>query len=596
MILTALNDYYRRVGGSGDNAPPPFGFGVQKVTGAVQLDTEGRFLGVVPLLVKDDKGKDRPRSMVVPQPPGRTSGVEAAFLCDNGGYLLGRDLKGKGDRVRQQFEAAARLHRTILDGLDDAAARAVLRHFERWDGQAADLSEVEELLSGWLVFLVDGGLVHERPAIQEAWRRHVAASRSTVLGQCLVTGESEVPLARLHPSIKGAGGQSSGASLVSFNFDAAVCYGGGAEFGVPVSEAAAFGYGAALNHLLRRETDRSRTIGDMTVVMWAERPCPTAETLLMKLFDPVGLSPADDASPEDIARAAQVRGALDRIRLGQMPEGFEDDAGVTFYVLGLSPNAARLSVRLWRVATLADLIANVRRHQLDLELVTDGPKRSPYPALWTLVDATRAKDKNGKTRGRADTDKRFKLHGDLLRAAITGGPYPAALLPVLLNRFRADGQLTHPRVALLKAVVQRAWRTECPERKDLPMALDDTRPETGYLLGRLFAALERLQTAAQGSDLNRTIRDSHFGAAGSTPRSAFNHLLPLSEAHRRKGRRENPGGVVIADRVIGRVMGELRDIPPVLDPEDQALFFLGYYQQRQDFFTKRSEPAATDTV
>lgn len=595
MILAALNDYYRRLAAAGgDDAPPAYGFTMQKVSGAIHLDRDGRFLGLLPLDIKDAKGKSRPRPMLVPQPPGRTSGVEAAFLCDNGGYLLGCDLKGKADRALRQYEAAAALHRNLLAGLDDPWARAVLKHFETWDPAAADLGDSEALLAGWLVFLVEDAFVHDRTSVRDAWLGHVSGSGSTVRGQCLVTGEGDLPIARTHPAVKGAGGQSSGTLLVSFNFPAAEHYGKEQSFNAPVGEAAAFGYAAALNRLLG--SDRKRTIGDMTVVMWAEAAC-AAEDLMMRLFDPVGLTPDDDAPPEDISRALTVRDALDRITQGFMPLGFEGDSQTRFFVLGLSPNAARLSVRLWQVSTLSELVDNVRSHQRDLALVTDGPNRAPWPALWTLVNETRAKDQDGRARGRADTDKRFKLHGDLLRAAITGGPYPAALLPELLARFRADGHLTHPRVALLKAVVQRARRFDSLEPEELPMALDDTRTDTGYLLGRLFAALERLQMAAQGADLNRTIRDSHLGAASATPRSAFNHLLGLSEAHRRKGRRENPGGVVVADKVIARVMDVLRDIPPVLGQEDQALFFLGYYQQRRAFFTaKRGEPAAAETV
>lgn len=592
MILAALNDYYQRLAAAGgDDAPPPYGFAVQKVAGAIQLDRDGRFLGLVPLDIKDAKGKSRPRPMLVPQPPASKTGtgMNPAFLCDNGGYLLGRDLKGKPDRAARQFEASATLHRQVLTELNDPWARAVLGHFDKWD-QTTDLGDAEALLAGWLIFLVEETFIHDRLAVRGAWLRHFAGTGSAVLGQCLVTGEINVPIAQLHPYVSRLPGQTNSPKLVSFNFAAAEHYGKEQSFNAPVGEAAAFGYAAALNRLLG--SDRKRTIGDMSVVMWAERPC-AAEDYLMQLFDPVGLSPDDDAPPEAIARALTVRDALDRITQGLTPLELENDLQTRFFVLGLSPNAARLSVRLWRVSTLGELVDNVRSHQHDLALVTDGPNRVPWPALWTLVNETRAKDKDGRVRGRADNDKRFKLHGDLLRAAISGGPYPAALLPELLTRFRADGHVTHPRVALLKAVVQRARRIDRLEPEELPMALDDTRTDPGYLLGRLFAALERLQVAAQGSDLNRTIRDSHLGAASATPRNAFNHLLGLSEAHRRKGRRENPGGVIAADKVIARVMDSLHDIPPVLGQDDQALFFLGYYQQRQDFFTaKRGAPAA----
>ena len=591
MILSALDAYYRRLSAGADQTMPPYGFALQKVVGAIELDGEGRFVGLLDLQTKDDKGKLRPVMKMVPEPPGRTVAIMPAFLCDNGGYLLGYDLKGKAERARSQFEAAATLHRTILAEVDDPAARAILGHFESWNpAAAADIipTESADLLQGWLVFWVEGAFAHDRPALRDAWKRHAAARESGVRGQCLVSGETDQPIARLHPGIKGAGGQSSGASLVSFNIDSANSYGKTQSYNAPVGEAAAFGYGAALNHLLRRENNRCRTIGDMTVAVWAERPNP-AEDLLMDFVDPARIDPAEDAPAEDKARAALVRDALDHLIQGQMPPDFEKDGGVRFYLLGLSPNAARLSVRLWQESTLGEFLDRIGEHQRDLALVTDFPKRPRYPSLWSLVHDARPKDAEGKARGKADNDKLFKLHGDLLRAAITGGPYPAALLPLLLARFRSDGHITHPRVALLKAVLS---RHDHPARKEVTMGLDETRTETGYLLGRLFAALERLQEAALGDNLNRTIRDKFIGAAASTPRGIFNHLLPLSEAHRKKARRDSPGNVVVADKVIGRVMGGITDIPPVLPPDDQALFFIGYYQQRQDFFTKK--PAKID--
>lgn len=592
MILTALNDYYNRVAGSGEDAPPPYGFAVQKVSGAIQLAPDGRFLGIVPLQDKDAKGRDRPRPMAVPEVgirPGKQ--IKPAFLCDTAAFLLGYDIDGK-QRAATKFPASAAHHQDLLlSAAHDPAAKAVLAHFATWNpAVAADiLTPYTDLLQGWLVFLVDGRFAHDVPAVRMAWLRHFQAAGADLVGQCLVSGESDAPIARLHPNFKGVpGAQSSGASLVSFNFPAAESYGKTQSFNAPVSEAAAFGYGAALNHLLRPETGRRRIIGDMAVVMWAERGC-AAENLLLDLADPGDLSPDEDAPPEDKARAAAVRDALERMAQGQLPIGFEADAGVRFHVLGLSPNAARLSVRLWLTDSLGELVERIGRHQQDLALVTD--KRSPHPSLWVLANETRPKDADGRARGRGD-DGLSKLRGDLLRAVLTGGAYPATLLPILLARFRADAHVTHPRVALLKALINRNRRINNHEREELPVALDDTRSETGYLLGRLFAALERLQEAAHGGDRNRTIRDKFLGSAAATPRSAFNHLLTLSEAHRRKGRRDNTGAAIRADKVISRMMAELTEIPAVLPPDEQALFFLGYYQQRQDFFTKRAENVA----
>ncbi len=599
MILSALDAYYRRLSAGNDESMPPYGFALQKVTGAIELDSEGKFLGLLDLQSKDAKGKARPVMKLVPNPPaGRTSGIRAAFLCDNGGYLLGYDLKGKEKRAQNQFKESQELHRTLLTGSDDPAARAIIRFFESWDPADAAgriTPERTELLAGWLVFFVDGAFAHDRPALREIWSRHAGGQESELRGQCLVTGEDDQPITNLHPNFKVLGGQSSGAYLVSFNFDSARSYEKQSGDNAPVSEAAAFGYGAALNYLLRRENNRCRSVGDMAVTFWAERPNP-AEDLMADLFEPGQIDPSEDAPAEDKDRAAAVRDALDHLIQGTLPLAFQEDKDVRFYLLGLSPNAARLSVRLWQVDTLERFALNIGEHQKDLALVTDFPKRPRYPSLWSLIHETRAKDAEGKARGKADNNKLFKLHGDLLRAAITGGPYPAALLPLLLARFRSDGHITHPRVALIKAVLSRHRHIENPEKEELTMGLDETRTETGYLLGRLFAALERLQEAALGDNLNRTIRDKFIGAAASTPRSIFNHLLPLSEAHRKKAKRDSPGNVVMADKVIGRVMDGISDIPAVLSPDDQALFFIGYYQQRQDFFVSKKSPKADAAV
>lgn len=593
MILGALNDYYRRVAGTGEDAPPPYGFAVQKVSGAVQLDRQGRFLGLLDLRQPDKKGRRRPRLMAVPQPPGRTVAVAAAFLCDNGGYLLGHDLKGKPERAAQQFAAAADLHRAVLAGVDDPVAAAVLGHFSGWGPSAAAIDP--ELSAGWLVFLVDGHYAHEAPALQAAWLRRFGAAEAEAIGQCLVTGEADAPIARLHPAIKGvAGAQSSGAPLVSFNFAAAESYGKSQSFNAPVGVAAAFGYGAALNHLLRPETGRRRIIGDLTAVVWAERECP-AENMLLDLADPSGLDPDDDAAPEDKARAAAIREALDRMAQGQPPAGFDADSQVRFFVLGLSPNAARLSVRLWLVDTLEALLRRIGEHQRDLALVTDFARRPPPPPLWLLVQELRPKDDEGKVRGRGD-DGLAKLRGDLLRAVLTGGLYPAALLPLLLARFRADGHLTHPRVALLKALISRRRRIEKSERGELPMGLDETRTEIGYLLGRLFAALELMQRAANpGRKVNAGVADKFVGAASATPQAVFPALLRDYEAHKKKAGRDSPGLMVTADRIAAAALNALEAFPAALGPEDQGLFFLGLYQQRQAFFAgKPAQPETAD--
>ncbi|MBY0430901.1 MAG: type I-C CRISPR-associated protein Cas8c/Csd1, partial [Rhodospirillales bacterium] len=291
---------------------------------------------------------------------------------------------------------------------------------------------------------------------------------------------------------------------------------------------------------------------------------------------------------------------LARIKAGRVPVELAADQDVTFYVLGLSPNAARLSVRLWQTDTLGTLLNRVGQHQRDLDLVIDHPKRPPCPSLRALANALRPKDGEGKARGRESLAALNKLLADLTRAVFGGGLYPATLLPLLLARFRNDRWITHPRVALLKALLNRSWRlgdlSRDVKRKELSMALDETRTEIGYRLGRLFAALELLQEKAHGDTLNATIRDKFIAGASTTPRTVFPYLLRLSQTHRKKARRDNRFAEKWLSSQVETIMAEVSDIPATLTSEHQALFFAGYYQQRQGFFTKREAKPAADSA
>lgn len=609
MILSALDAYYRRVAGR-DDGPPPYGFDVAKVVGAVHLNADGGFLGLLDLREPDPKGKPRQRLMTVPRSPQRSGKViKPAFLCDSAAFLLGVPPPGGDAWAEAKHEACRALHERLLGPVDHPVARAILGFFTTWPPEQATerLADWADLLVGWLVFHVrdqEEAFAHDVPAIREAWAAEVEAGGSDLLGQCLVTGRQQVPLARLHPSIKGVdGAQGMGAPLVSFNFDAAKSYGKEQSFNAPVAERTAAGYTAALNHLLRRDLGHARIIGDTTVAIWAEKQS-AGETLLPEMLDPVSLMIAEaNASDADKLRAQQVRDALDRVVAGQVPAALEQDQGVRFYVLGLAPNAARLSVRFWLSDTLGHLLKAIRCHQKDLELETDYPSRPRYPSLRMLVLETRAKDRKGDPIGGESSKTLHKLYGDLSAAALRGTAYPASLIPVLLARFRADGHVTHPRVALMKAILTRRWRLDQLDRQELKMSLDETRTETGYILGRLFAVLERLQQAAHGDGLNTTIRDKFTASASATPGAVFPYLLKLGGAHFKKARRERKGLAHVLDRHVADLNDRLTGFPATLSVEDQGLFFVGYYQQRQALWAKRgtgteaeTEPTTTDAA
>jgi CRISPR-associated protein Csd1 len=192
-----------------------------------------------------------------------------------------------------------------------------------------------------------------------------------------------------------------------------------------------------------------------------------------------------------------------------------------------------------------------------------------------------------------------KLHGDIARAVLTGGPYPSTLPALLMARFRADGHINHPRAALLKAEFNRRKRLDGNEKEMLTMALDPDRRDVGYRLGRLFAVLERIQESAHGGAVNAGIGQKFLASASATPRTVFPHLLRLKGAHMKKVARDGKGLAVWYERLVSEIVDEVGDLPANLPLDQQGLFFLGYYQQRQALFRKGETVAAepdTDTA
>ncbi len=594
MILSALNDYYARVRREApDQAPPPYGFSREKIVAAVELSADGDFRRLIDYRLKDGK-RLLPRALPVPGLPKRTVQIAPGFLCDTATYFFGIDRRPedqrrkKPNRPKEQFAASRHLHEDLTADLDHPVATAVRRHFETWTpGDTERLAaEDDSLLDGFLVFLVQDstGLLrhaHEVEDLRAVWLRHLAEA-DAVTGQCLTSGAHNVPIARIHPSIKGVpGGQTTGMALVSFNLDAFTSYGKTQNLNAPIGEEAAFGYTTALNHLLRPESRQKLRIGETMAVVWAERQTE-AEDLFGAFLNP---SLGEDGQ-DDAGEAARLRGELERLSHGQpvADPTLKDAADITFHVLGLAPNAARASIRFWLTDRFGGFLEHLSQHLQDVRL--GGTNRLP-PGLWRLVLETLPKDRDGKTR-RSESQGRGleKLYGDLLRAVLGGTPYPLSLLPLMLARLRADRHVTAPRVGLIKGVLTRTRRLH--HQEDLPVALDPDRPETAYQLGRLFAALEKLQEDALGT-VNAGIRDKFLASVSATPRAAFPYLLKLAQAHRKKARRDNARSVTRFERVAADVHDRITSYPASLSPEDQGLFFIGYYQQRTEFFRKRSK-------
>ena len=457
----------------------------------------------------------------VPEPVKRSSGVAANFLCDNSAYLLGIDAKGKPERTAQCFAAAKALHLELLREVPGEAAAAVRHFFETWQpAQAAAhpaLAEcIDDVLKGGnLIFLCADHFVQDDPDVQKAWQQYRDRTGNEPPIRCLVTGQ-QAPLARLHPSIKGvAGARSSGASLVSFNADAFCSYGHEQGANAPVGTYAAFAYTQALNSLLA-DRDHVQHIGDTTVVCWAQGGDP--------VYQDAGM---DALFFDDFWTESDLRSAIEKLAQGCPAEWHNVllEPGTHFYVLGLAPNAARLSVRFFWQDSFAALARNVQQHYEDLNITGPAGDRHFPPSLYWLTRET----VNLKSRTPTVTPR---LTGDVLSAVLNGTPYPATLLNDVTLRIRAEQTVTRGRAAILKAYYLRKPNPFCP-KEVLTVQLNEESSYMPYVLGRLFAVLEAVQTAAS-PNINSTIKDRYFNSACATPAVVFPTLIKLAQKHLQK--------------------------------------------------------------
>ena len=448
MILQALTAYYEQLLRQGKIAAPGWD-GRFKVSYELRLNDAGQLVDVVDLRVSETKGKKTvivPRAMRVPARKSRTSGVVAQFLCDNPSYLLGADEKGNPERAVECFKACAKLHHAILDGVDSPAARALLTYFDSWDpAQAAthpllaeqwkEITGNANLIFGYEAADHSHSFVNDDPAIQNAWQAHYNdRSADSDMGQCLITGKY-APIERIHPLINGVpGAKSSGAALVSFNAPAFCSYGHEQGENAPVSEYAAFAYTTALN-LLIADRNHCKRVGDTTIVCWAESAEPAYQDAF-SLF----LFGAEEASGIE---EADVQAALRRLAAGQTVPFLEKELAPDqhFYVLGLAPNAARLSVRFFLRDTFGTFARNLQKHADALEITRPAYDNRKTLSVWALAMET----VNRKERSPSPAPQ---LAGDLLRAVLTGGRYPATLLNGVTMRIRAEQDVTRGRAAI----------------------------------------------------------------------------------------------------------------------------------------------------
>jgi CRISPR-associated protein Csd1 len=573
MILHALNELYKRLAEDAGSGIPPRGFSWQPVPFALEIAPDGTLKQVLDL--RDDSKKRMARLLVLPEPLKTSgSGVSANFLWDNTGYVLGVDTKGKPERSSRAFRSFRERIDEVGAELEDEGLAAVRAFLDAWDADAvAAWPDWKDMVDRNLVFRLAGDacFVHERPGVKNAWLAFSQANVSKVVGQCLVTGNSG-PVNPTHPKIRGVkDAQGTGASLVSFNADAFTSYGKEQSCNAPVSEEAAFNYTTALNDLLKRESRQKVQIGDATTVFWTEKKS-ASESLLPFVF----------SQAEDQGDLQKLRLFLEALCEGKLSDEITEEEKLRFHVLGLSPNVGRISVRFWHVDTVGGMWAKVRQHFDDLRIVKRFDKEPDFPPHWLLLKAASLRE---------DLDNLSPLlSGALMRSILTGAAYPAGLLSSVMGRIRAEQEITYARAALVKACLVRNARLRGETSEVITVSLDESSTNPAYLLGRLFAVLEKLQQEAIPG-ANATIKDRYFGSASATPRAVFPVLLRLSQHHISKIEYGRTYDRRIQDILDGLNIAE-GGFPAHLSLEEQGLFALGYYHQRKDLWTSKKDAAA----
>jgi len=578
MILASLARYYRRLAaendGMGNPKVPPYGFSEEKIGWILVLDKEGRLKDVIPHLSEDKK--PQPKYMSVPKVGGSDSNsIKPKFLWGNSQYILGITAKETKDpsRTTRCYNSFRSYHLGLLKDSQDEGLLALRKFLETWQPDMFQNQPCKkEILDTNMVFKLSGtsGYIHQRKDALKLWIQEIENEEITD-GFCLISGEQS-KIAEKHPVIKGVNGGKAEQMIVSFNKEAFASFGKEQGANAPVSEQSAFAYTTALNYLLRRENNHCLTIGDASTVFWAEADdnatAQAAEGFFAQVFTP----------PDDEQESAKVFKVLEQIGKGRPLQEIapELSPNTRFYILGLAPNAARISVRFWLDTTFGQLAENLAQHWQDLALEPCAWKTPP--SIWRLLLQTAVL---GKSENISPV-----LAGEMTRAVICGTPYPLSLLSQLITRIRADGDVNGLRVAMMKAVLERRFRKGFIE-EGVPMSLNNESPNRAYLLGRLFAVLERIQYQALG-ELNAGIADRYYGSASAVPFSVFPRLLSGAKHHLSRLRKDKAGMAVNLDKDLGEIIAKLPEtFPRHLSIDEQGRFAIGYYHQKQSYFAKK---------
>lgn len=579
MILKALYDYYNRCG----NLPAP-GMEEKEIGFVIVISKEGKFLRFEDCRTDKTIG----RVYLVKKHVSRSSAAVANYLYDNSAYVLGYSDKDDSEKNQLYFNTFVEKVQSILDRMPDNSDIRTLMNFYA-QGREAIHSEVEQdplwedikknLSKKYSVFSfrIEGDLriLAEK---KELMQTNEGTRNDNSRGLCMVTGvQGELVDTTTATMIQGS---QATAKLVAFQVNSGYDSYGKEKCGnAPISHEAEFAYTTALNTMLRRDSRNKFTVGNRTFVFWASSNDKAAEQAEESLFDLLGYSEEKKDNPN--AKIEQVRKVFTAIYSGSLSTSLED----RFYILGLAPNSARIAVVYWSETPLRDFAGKILRHFDDMEIIDTRKDRKPYMGIKDILSAV--------TLGGKQSEATPNLPESIIKSIFLGTPYPYTLLSACIRRIRAesgDGNAARiTRIAIIKAFLNRQNVND----KRMEIMLDKRNTNQGYLCGRLFAVLDRIQEDANGIS---SIRERYMNAASSTPSSVFATILNLSSHHLEN--LSNEGKKVFYEKLKQEKIDKISSdgFPAHLDLQDQGRFFVGYYHQRQDFFNKKEENNNDESV
>ena len=532
---------------------------------------------------------------MLPQKVGRSgskSWQSPFLLWDNIGFVLREPKEIKDDEKKQKEanEYAENQNNAFIKKIEslpeeekkDRGVAAVLKFYTSNKANGFDKVRSSEYwdeckkVKGDFSFILNGetDLVARSPAVTAHQEKLSMQNNDvedsdgeSVFETCLITGEKSL-IARLHTSTPVLGAKTN-AKIVGFQKNSGYdSFGKEQSYNAPVSVKAMNAYTKALKYLIKSKDNHFR-LGEDTIVFWAEKENKEYDfegvfsVFFSKDFD----SDDPDKSVKEVKNlfAAIYTGKLERI-------------DSNFYVLCLSPNAARISVRFWETGKVKDFANRIRQHFVDFDIVR-APQDSEYLNLYQILSATALEYKMDNVAP--------NLIGSVVQSILKGTPYPVSLLQQCVRRIRAEQKVNHPRAAILKAYINRYNRFHSIN-EEVTVALDRNCKNKGYLIGRLFAVLEKIQQDVH-PNLNATITDRYYGAASTNPVTVFPQLLKLNQHHLSNYGNEKQGLKIVREKELGEIINVLDAFPAHLTLEEQARFAIGYYHEKQSFFEKNNK-------